>query len=99
MAMSATKNRGSAGGKKARAKSALGLPPKISTLDIEGKRYYLTPASEMAEWLEDLEDVVDSIEAMRDVAEAVPWEEVRASLCLTGSEPRRTPAQSRAKKK
>lgn len=91
MTTSMIKPRKSAGRKKAGAKSGLGLPPAISTLEIEGKRYYLTPAADMTEWLEDLEDVMDSVEAMQDAANAIPWEEARKTLGLA-------PAKSRTGK-
>ncbi len=52
----------------------------------------------MAEWLEDLEDVMDSIEAMRDAAKAVPWEEAKKALGLAAQKRRRTPAKSRTGK-
>jgi hypothetical protein len=89
MTTSTAKPRKAVGRKKAAAKNGLSLPPAISTLEIEGKRYFLTPEADMTEWLEDLEDVVDSIEAMRDAAKAIPWEEAKKALGLA------TPSRTR----
>ena len=100
MTTNATKPRRATERRRARTEtgSGLSLPPAISSLEIEGKRYFLTPAADMAEWLEDLEDVMDSIEAMRDAAKAVPWEEAKKALGLAAQKRRRTPAKSRTGK-
>ncbi len=98
MATTEAKPRKAVRKKKSGAQTGLSMPPAISTLEIEGKRYFLTPETDMAEWLEDLEDIMDSIEAMRDAGKAIPWDEAKKALGLAASPARRVPAKPRAGK-
>lgn len=66
--------------KPGKAKSGLTLPDSTTTVEIGGTSYFVTPASDMREWLEDMEDILDSRKAMREPGESVPFEKVVKDL-------------------
>jgi hypothetical protein len=68
------------GGKKSISNVRLSLPKATKTMQLDGKDYLITPAAEMADWLEDMEDILDSREAMRELNSSIPWEEVKKEL-------------------
>lgn len=92
MTISANKVKKAAGKKRAFARSIPALPSSTATLKLAGKEYLVTPAADMAEWLEDLSDMLDSMTAMRAPGESIPWETARKSLGI------RTPAKKKAAK-
>jgi len=63
--------------------TSLSLPRSTSAIEIEGKRYLLTPEADMTEWLEELEDVLDSKAALDEPGESIPFEKVAEDLGLT----------------
>ncbi len=65
-----------------KTKTGLSLPKSTSAIEIEGKRYLLTPEADMAEWLEDLEDILDSRAALDEPGESIPFEKVVKDLRL-----------------
>ncbi len=82
MSTAAAKPRKTPVRKKAAAKAGLSLPLSTSTIEIEGKRYLLTPETDMAEWLEDIEDILDSRAAMDEPGESIPFDKVAGDLRL-----------------
>jgi hypothetical protein len=64
------------------AKRGLSLPRSTSAIEVEGKRYLLTPEADMTEWLEDLEDILDSRAAMEEAGESIPFAAVVKELKL-----------------
>ncbi len=85
--ISATKNRTVANRKR---KGGISLPRSTSAIEIEGKRYLLTPEADMTEWLEELEDIVDSRAALDEPGESIPFEQIVKDLRLK-LPPRRKP--------
>ena len=69
--------------KKSPAESAISLPESTSAIEIEGKRYLVTPEADMTEWLEDMEDILDSRAAMNEPGESIPLEQVVKELGIT----------------
>lgn len=98
MPVNMTKTRKAPGRKKTGTKGGLTLPATTSFIEIGGTEYFIAPSADMAEWLEDLEDIVDSIVAMKESGEAIPWEEAKKTLGLTKAPARRTAAKSKARK-
>ncbi len=63
-------------------RSGIALPRSTSAIEIEGKRYLLTPEADMTEWLEELEDIADSRAALDEPGESIPFELVVKNLRL-----------------
>lgn len=68
--------------RKKTAKRGLSLPRSTSAIEVEGKRYLLTPEADMTEWLEELEDVLDSRAALEEPGESIPFDAVVRDLKL-----------------
>lgn len=77
---SGVKTRGRA--KKAKAGKALTLPGSTTTINLGGTAYYVTPVSDMEQWMEDMRDIVDSDKAMNEPGESIPFERVVKNLGL-----------------
>ena len=58
--------------KKAGGKESLSLPSTTLIVEIGGEKYFITPTIDMKEWLEDLEDIMDSIDGMKTSEKAIP---------------------------
>jgi hypothetical protein len=57
-------------------------PRKTACRNIEGRQYLVTSVADMAEWMEDLEDIMDSLAAMKEPGESIPFEPVIKDLKL-----------------
>lgn len=68
--------------KTGKSRKGLTLPNSTTTIELDGKTYFVTPFADMQEWLDDLEDILDSKKAMEEPGESVPFDVVVKSLGL-----------------
>lgn len=69
-------------GTKTKAKTGITLPDSTTTVEIGGATYFVTPTSAMKEWLEDVEDILESRKALDEPGESVPFDKVVEDLGL-----------------
>lgn len=58
----------------------LSLPKTTTTIELGGTAYIVTPKADMEEWLEDMGDIFDSVQAMCEPGDGIPFADVMKSL-------------------
>lgn len=80
MSTSTKPKRNTLKGKKDKINHSVNLPSSTTTIEIGGVSYFVTPTTDMQEWLGDVQNVLDSKKALEDPGESIPFDDVMKRL-------------------